>query len=555
VSCLLPIARRSRGRGGAGLWTVLFLLTAMAPADVARAFVPTSDDRFIHVTGAVPDETLTPDPFQPFVEGLWLLLYGEIVGAANQDSSFLADGIAGRGSASGGWFIPGYARSVLDVEFELAESAAFSLQGSLHQYLSPGSATFLLERLNPNPAVLITASGSTAFDQLVGMPLGTYRLRAEAEVDLYSGGAEASFDVDFRRVCSSPDPQDSDGDDFADACDVCPLVFDPDQADADGDGVGDACNDAVDGDGDDFADALDNCPTDPNPDQMDSDFDGRGDVCDPEVITQILDPEGLPIANPIRVAMAADGTVYVAAYSSSNVFQISPAGDVVELFRGGPLGANVSDVAVSKDGFVYTAGGPSAKCYEIDPETGAAALVIGPQGDGQGALLQDANRVVVAGDGRAFVSGSDSQNVFEVATDGSILEVLDATGNGTTPLGRPDSLDIDAAGNLYVLGTDNSMNPRVFRITPDHQVELLMSNLPPGSQGYDMALGPDGSIYVGANGIHVRRPSGQIETVLPDSDPRHAHALDVDGRGVVHVVQEFFGSEAFRITPVGQIGG
>jgi hypothetical protein len=61
--------------------------------------------------------------------------------------------------------------------------------------------------------------------------------------------------------------------------------------------------------------------------------------------------------------------------------------------------------------------------------------------------------------------------------------------------------------------------------------------------------------YRRANGIHIRRPSGQIETVPPDSDPRHAVALDVDGRGVVHVVQEFFGSEAFRITPLGQIGG
>jgi DNA-binding beta-propeller fold protein YncE len=403
---------------------------------------------------------------------------------------------------------------------------------------------------------LITENGTIAFDELVGMPVGTYRLRADAEVSLNQGGGEALFDIDFRRVCSSPDPLDSDGDDFVDACDVCPLDFDPDQADADGDGIGDACNDAVDGDGDDYADALDNCPADPNPDQMDADFDTRGDVCDdPEVITQILDPEGLTIANPMRVALAADGTVYVAAASTSNVFQISPAGDVVELFRGGPLGAHVSDVAVSPDGFVYTAGGAPAKCYEIDPETGAATLVIGPQGDGQGALLEYADRVVVADDGRVFVSGRDSQNVFEVATDGTILEVLDASGNGATPLGRPDALDVDAAGNLYVLGTDNSMNPRVFRVAPDHQVELLMSNLPPGSQGYDMALGPDGSIYVGANGISVRRPSGQIEFVLPNSDPRYAYALDVDFRGVVHVVQEYFGSGAFRITPTGQIGG
>jgi len=557
VSCLQQIARPLRASGAFRLCAALSLLAAVAPAAVGQAFVPTSDDRFIHVSFALPSATLTPVPFQPFDETLYFLEYGYPVAGAWQISSLPADGIVGQGGAgayASSW--PGLVQSVLDVSFELADPSVFSLQGSLVPEDPPASCTFVLERLAPNPEVLISGSGDAAFDELLPMTAGTYRLRADAEISMTSSGG-ATFDVDFRLVCSSPDPLDSDGDGFVDGCDVCPLVFDPDQTDTDGDGIGDACG-GLDGDGDGYADALDNCPADPNPDQLDSDFDGRGDVCDdPEVITQILDAEGWTLYNPMRVALAADGTVYVVATSSSNLFQISPAGAVAELFSGGPLGANVADVAVAPDGFVYTAGGSSAKCYKIDPETGAATLFLGPDGDGQDALLQFANRVVVAGDGRAFVSGRDSQNVFEVATDGTVVEVLDSAGTGTTPLSTPTALDVDAAGNLYVLGDDGS-TPRVFRIAPDHQVEVVVGRyvLPVGIQGFDLALGPDGSIYVGGNGVAVRRPSGQIDILLPDSDPRFAYALDVDVRGVVHVVQEYFGPpEAFRITPSGQIGG
>lgn len=551
----LPRTLRSPG-GRSPLCAALCLLAAWAPAAAGQTFVPTSDDRFIRVPGAIPVDTLTPVPFQPFDDALNVLQGFSLLASAGQDSSFETDGVVGLGGAFGVSFpIALVAESVLDVSFDLTEGAAFSLQGSLAADVPSSSATLQLERLSPNPAVLISETGDVALDRLAGMPVGSYRLIATAESTLNQGGGTANFDVDFRLACSSPNPLDSDGDDFVDACDLCPLDFDPGQEDTDGDGIGDACNDAVDADGDDYADTLDNCPADPNPDQLDADFDTRGDVCDdPEVITQILDPEGFIIFNPTRVALASDGTAYVGAQSSSNVFQIPPVGEVVELFSGVPFGVQIIDVAVGPNDFAYTAGGTPARSYRLDPDTGAWTLLIGPQGDGQGALLEYANRVIVAGDGRVFVSGRDSENVFEIATNGSITEVIGPAGDGTFSLGSPKALDVDDAGNLYVLGGTSSTSPRVFRVTPSHQVELVMSNLPTGVQGADLALGQDGSIYVGGNGIAVRRPSGQIDELLPASDPRYAFALDVDARGVVHVVQQFFGGEAFRITPTGQIG-
>ncbi len=95
---------------------------------------------------------------------------------------------------------------------------------------------------------------------------------------------------------------DADGDGVEDAMDDCPSVFNPvrplddgAQADFDADGEGDACDvcpmdadttmcsspDPNDSDGDGVANLLDNCPTVPNAGQEDGDGDMKGDACDP----------------------------------------------------------------------------------------------------------------------------------------------------------------------------------------------------------------------------------------------------------------------------------
>lgn len=81
---------------------------------------------------------------------------------------------------------------------------------------------------------------------------------------------------------------DSDGDGWGDACDVCPEFFNPLQADADLDGVGNRCDNCpglptqnrIDQDRDGLGDECDNCPIVPNADQFDADLDKIGDACD-----------------------------------------------------------------------------------------------------------------------------------------------------------------------------------------------------------------------------------------------------------------------------------
>ncbi|HVH18683.1 MAG TPA: hypothetical protein VNF72_10315, partial [Myxococcota bacterium] len=85
------------------------------------------------------------------------------------------------------------------------------------------------------------------------------------------------------------------------------------------------------------------------------------------------------------------------------------------------------------------------------------------------------------------------------------------------------------------------------------QVELLMSSsaFPNGISAGDLALGPDGSVYVSGGGVLARRPSGTVDVLLASGN---ATALDVDAVGVVHVVQSAAPTQGFRIPPTGPIG-
>ncbi|MEZ4219578.1 MAG: amidohydrolase family protein [Polyangiaceae bacterium] len=139
----------------------------------------------------------------------------------------------------------------------------------------------------------------------VGVDASALKTAAEAYAPLFTCGAAPPVEptcIPSRpsEYDGTPTATDADGDGIEDASDNCPKVFNPvrpmdgtAQGDADSDGKGDACDpcpmDATDAcpavdpddiDGDGWANGVDNCPDKANGMQFDKDDDGKGDACD-----------------------------------------------------------------------------------------------------------------------------------------------------------------------------------------------------------------------------------------------------------------------------------
>ena len=67
------------------------------------------------------------------------------------------------------------------------------------------------------------------------------------------------------------------------------------------------------------------------------------------------------------------------------------------------------------------------------------------------------------GPGNVYVTGLHSDNVFKIAPDGTITEIIDSAGDGTNGLAFPDGIALDGSGNAYVTAR---VSDNAFKITP-----------------------------------------------------------------------------------------
>ncbi len=171
---------------------------------------------------------------------------------------------------------------------------------------------------------------------------------------------------------------DSDGDGIPDSADDCPNVFNPArpmdngvQADADVDGLGDACDpcplnagtsvcttpDPNDVDGDGVPTAQDNCPADFNPTQTDTDGDGLGDACD---ACPLPNPGGTACPTTLY-ALKAPGSPLVGQHVSLGnvlVTGVAPSGFFLQVHENetGYAGPDFSGLFVYKPGHGLSVG-------------------------------------------------------------------------------------------------------------------------------------------------------------------------------------------------------
>ncbi|MDH4247732.1 MAG: HYR domain-containing protein, partial [Deltaproteobacteria bacterium] len=282
--------------------------------------------------------------------------------------------------------------------------------------------------------------------------------------------------------------------------------------------------------------------------------------------------EGLPVRQaklflPRGVAVAPDGSVYLADSGHHRVVHFTPQGTVHTVagyfngtsYTGGYNGDNIPatqaalynphDLEIGSDGSLYIVDSSNFRIRRITPDgvihTIAGNGIRGFSGDGGaavGAQIGDVGGIGVGPDGAVYIADRSNRRVRAVTISGMIYTVagngipgptVDGAAAADTFLQQPSDVAIDLRGNLFVTDNDSYSNGFVYKIRPDGILNMFAgkgtnssSSNPYGDNGpalgarfsnaYSVKAAADGSVYVvDVNVGLVRRVSsdGWITTV------------------------------------------
>jgi sugar lactone lactonase YvrE len=185
---------------------------------------------------------------------------------------------------------------------------------------------------------------------------------------------------------------------------------------------------------------------------------------------------------PSGVAVASDGTIYVADFGTHIIRKVTPEGVVTTL-------AGISGTSGATDG------------------TGAGALFNGPSG------------LAIGPDGNIYVTEFSGHRIRKVTPDGVVTTLagngIAAFANGTGTEARfnnPADIDFDASGKMYIADYSNHririLNPQGVVTTHAGTGATTVLNFPIG-----VAVGPDGNIYV------TEYSGNRVCSIDPSSSP------------------------------------
>ena len=274
--------------------------------------------------------------------------------------------------------------------------------------------------------------------------------------------------------------------------------------------------------------------------------------------TQSFSGDGGPateagLQDPQGVALSPDGSLFIADSDNGRIRRVSPDGIITTVAGGGSFDfssdggpatearlRNPGGVAVASDGSVYIADSDNHTIRRVGTDgiitTVAGNGEAGFSGDGglaTEAELDDVDGVAVSADGTFYIADSDNGRIRRVSPDGIITTVVGDgafgfSGDGglatLASLFNPPGVTLDANGNLYIA---DQLNQRIRRVGPDGIITTVAGNGSPSFSGdggpatqaalllpRSVAAASDGNLYFRVKD-RIRRvgPDGIINTV------------------------------------------
>jgi len=212
------------------------------------------------------------------------------------------------------------------------------------------------------------------------------------------------------------------------------------------------------------------------------------------------------LSNPAGIAVDGAGNVYIADAGNQRVREVVASSGEIITFAGTGVGGYSGDggaatsaqlyfplsVAVDSAGNVYIADEGNARVREVNSSTGIITTVAGSgaegySGDGvaaTSAMLYGPNSVTVDAAGNIYIADGSNNRIREVAASTGIITTIGGTGVGgysgdggpalSAELNSPDGVAVDTAGNVYV--TDET-NQRIRAIGPLATPSLSFSSI------------------------------------------------------------------------------
>ncbi|MGC9967116.1 MAG: PKD domain-containing protein, partial [Syntrophobacteraceae bacterium] len=276
---------------------------------------------------------------------------------------------------------------------------------------------------------------------------------------------------------------------------------------------------------------------------------------------------------PVGVAVAPDGSIYIADSGNNRIRRVGSEGIITTVAGNGTRGyggdggpatqAQITScgVAVAPDGSIYIADSNNNRIRRVGPDGIITTLAGngtrgygGDGGPGNQAALNYPSAVAVAPDGSIYIADESNYRIRRVGSDGIITTVAGngtygCTGDGGTSaqaeMSFAPGVAVASDGSIYI--ADES-NYRIRRVGPDGIITTVAGN---GTFGYSgdggpstqarlsypskIAVAPDGSIYV-VDYNRVRAISGSLpgfsagDILVPAEDGSQVYHFDGTGR-------------------------